>query len=83
MLRRDGHEIVTAGDAQEGLRRWAADRPELIALDNELLRVDRLAQVIVGAGAQGADLRVDIARAAQEHDRRVRAGRFGAPDARQ
>ncbi len=36
MLRRDGHEIVVAGDAQEGLRRWANDRPDLIALDNDL-----------------------------------------------
>jgi pilus assembly protein CpaE len=36
MLRRDGHDIVVAGDAQEGLRRWANDRPDLVALDDDL-----------------------------------------------
>ncbi len=33
---RDGHEMLTATDAQDGLRRWAADRPDLIVLDNDL-----------------------------------------------
>lgn len=36
MLRRDGHEIMLANDAQEGLNRWQADRPDLIAVDNDL-----------------------------------------------
>ena len=36
MLRRDGYEILVGNDGAEGLRRWAAERPELIALDAEL-----------------------------------------------
>ena len=36
MLRRDGHDIVTAPDANEGLRRSAADRPDLISIDDDL-----------------------------------------------
>src|SRR4051812_44815276 len=36
MLRRDGYEIVTAADGPEGLRVWTAERPDLVACDNEL-----------------------------------------------
>src|SRR5437773_2391485 len=36
ILRRDGHEILTASTGQEGLRRWNSERPDLIAVDDEL-----------------------------------------------
>ena len=36
MLRSDGHEIVLAGDAPEGLRQWTATRPDLVVVDNDL-----------------------------------------------
>jgi pilus assembly protein CpaE len=36
LLRRDGHDIAVAADAQEGLRRWAHERPDLVAIDNDL-----------------------------------------------
>ena len=36
MLRRDGYEILLANDAQEGLNRWGADKPDLMAVDNDL-----------------------------------------------
>jgi pilus assembly protein CpaE len=36
ILRHDGHEIVVAATGQEGLRRWNAERPDLIALVADL-----------------------------------------------
>jgi pilus assembly protein CpaE len=36
MLRADGYEVVTAADGPEGLRQWTAERPDLVACDNDL-----------------------------------------------
>src|SRR3954452_14315305 len=82
MLRRDGHEIVTAGDAQEGLRRWAADRPELIALDNDLPGPSGLELLsrIRGAEPQGTHTPIVLLGASTDVDAKVRALRAGADD---
>ena len=39
-LRGDGYEIVMAGDGQEGLRLFYAERPDLVILDVAMPRMD-------------------------------------------
>ncbi len=35
-LRRDGHEVLLANDAQAGLDRWGSDKPDLMVVEHEL-----------------------------------------------
>ena len=39
-LRREGHEVVTAADGPEALRRWRAERPDVVLLDIRLPELD-------------------------------------------
>jgi DNA-binding response OmpR family regulator len=39
-LERDGYTVVTAGDGEQGLRRWAAAAPDLAVLDVTLPKLD-------------------------------------------
>jgi len=82
MLRRDGHEIVTATDAQEGLRRWAADRPELIALDDDLPGPSgfELLARIRAAEPAGMHTPIILLGGTSDVDAKVRALRAGADD---
>src|SRR4051794_39811215 len=82
MLRRDGHDIVTAADAQEGLRRWAADRPELICLDNDLPGPSGMELVarIRGAEPAGTHTPIVLMGGSVDVDAKVRALRAGADD---
>jgi pilus assembly protein CpaE len=82
MLRRDGHDIVSATDALEGLRRWAADRPELIALDNDLPGPTGLELVarIRSAEPQGTHTPIVLLGGSTDVDAKVRALRAGADD---
>jgi pilus assembly protein CpaE len=82
MLRRDGHDIVTASDAHEGLRRWAADRPELIALDNDLPGPSGMELVsrIRGAEPAGTHTPIVLLGGAPDVEAKVRALRAGADD---
>ena len=82
MLRRDGHDIVTASDAHEGLRRWAADRPELIVLDNDLPGPSGMELVgrIRGAEPAGTHTPIVLLGGAPDVDAKVRALRAGADD---
>src|SRR4051794_36903310 len=82
MLRRDGHEIVTASDAQEGLRRWAADRPELIALDNDLPGPSGLELLsrIRSAEPQGTHTPIILLGGSTDIEAKVSALRAGADD---
>jgi pilus assembly protein CpaE len=36
LLRRDGFEVTVVAEAKEGLRSWATERPDLLAVDNDL-----------------------------------------------
>jgi DNA-binding response OmpR family regulator len=40
VLRREGYEIVTAADGQQGLRQWEATQPDMVLLDRVLPKVD-------------------------------------------
>jgi pilus assembly protein CpaE len=82
MLRHDGHEILTAADAQEGLRRWAADRPELIALDDDLPGPSGLELVgrIRRAEPAGMHTPIVLLGGTNDVDAKVRALRAGADD---
>ncbi len=82
MLRRDGHDIVVAGEAQEGLRRWAADRPDLIALDNDLPGPSGIELVARIRGAEPAGMHTPIVLlgGSVEVDAKVAALRAGADD---
>jgi DNA-binding response OmpR family regulator len=39
-LRREGYTVLTALDGEQALRRWEAERPDLILLDGNLPKVD-------------------------------------------
>ena len=82
MLRRDGHEIVVAADALEGLRRWAADRPDLIALDDDLPGPTGLELVgrIRQAEPVGTHTPIVLLGTTHDVDAKVRALRAGADD---
>jgi pilus assembly protein CpaE len=82
MLRRDGHDIVVAGDAQEGLRHWAADRPDLIALDDDLpgpSGVELVARIRQAEPA-GTHTPIVLIGGGNDVDAKVRALRAGADD---
>ena len=82
MLRRDGHEIVTASDAQEGLRRWAADRPDLIAIDDDLpgpTGLELLASIRTSEPS-GTHAPIVLLGGTSDVDAKVRALRAGADD---
>ena len=82
MLRRDGYEILVGNDGTEGLRRWAAERPELIALDADLPDSTGLEVVarIRQSEAAGFHTPVVILGTSNEVDSKVRALRAGADD---
>src|SRR5215213_8175435 len=82
MLRRDGHEIVMAGDAQNGLRHWAAGRPDLMVVDNDLAGPSGLELVsrIRQAEPAGTHTPVVLLGATVDVDSKVRALRAGADD---
>ena len=82
MLRRDGHETVVADDAQNGLRQWASDRPDLIALDNDLPGPSGI-QVVAHlrqAEPAGTHTPVVLLGGTDTVDAKVRALRAGADD---
>jgi DNA-binding response OmpR family regulator len=39
-LRREGYTVLTAPDGEQALRRWVAERPDIILLDGNLPKVD-------------------------------------------
>ncbi len=82
ILRRDGHEILIATDAREGLRRWAADRPELVALDADL--PDGNGRELVGrirqAEPSGTHTPIVLFGGSGDIDAKVAALRAGADD---
>ncbi len=82
MLRHDGHEIITAPDAQEGLRRWASDRPDLIAIDNDLngpTGMELLARIRAAEPA-GTHTPIVLLGGTGDIDAKVQALRAGADD---
>lgn len=81
-LRHDGHEIVTAPDAQEGMRRWAADRPDLIAIDEDLRGTSgmELLSRIRTAEPAGTHTPIVLLGGTADIDAKVRALRAGADD---
>lgn len=82
MLRRDGYEIVTAADGPEGLRVWTAERPDLVACDNDLRGPSGMELVmrIRQAEGSGAHTPVILLGASTEVDAKVAALRAGADD---
>ncbi|MDL2336128.1 MAG: response regulator [Chloroflexota bacterium] len=82
MLRRDGYEIVTAADGPEGLRAWTAERPDLVACDNDLRGPSGMELVmrIRQAEGSGAHTPVILLGGSTEIDAKVAALRAGADD---
>jgi pilus assembly protein CpaE len=81
-LRRDGHEPIAAMDAQEGLRVWAQERPDLIALDQELpgpTGLELLAKIRTSEPA-GTHTPVILVGAATDVEAKIGALRAGADD---
>jgi len=82
MLRRDGHEILIANDGGDGLRRWTNDRPDLIALDNDLPDAlgHEVSSRIRQSEAPGFHTPIVLIGASNDVDAKVRALRAGADD---
>jgi pilus assembly protein CpaE len=81
-LRREGHEPIAAMDAQEGLRVWAQERPDLIALDQELpgpTGLELLAKIRTSEPA-GTHTPVILVGAATDVEAKIGALRAGADD---
>ncbi len=82
MLRGDGHEILLANDAREGLRRWSTDRPDLITIDDEL--PDATGLVLAARVRQseppGTHTPIVLVGATADVDAKVAALRAGADD---
>ncbi|MEO6351144.1 MAG: response regulator [Candidatus Limnocylindrales bacterium] len=82
MLRRDGHDLVVASDGVDGLRSWSTDRPDLIAVDNDLPDVPGLEVVtrIRQSEAPGIHTPIVLLGSAPDVESKVRALRAGADD---
>ena len=82
ILRRDGHEILLANDAQEGLNRWGSDKPDLMAVDNDLPGPSglQLAARIRQTEHAGTHTPIVVLGASAEVDAKVAALRAGADD---
>lgn len=85
VLRHDGHEILVGNDGAEGLRRWAAERPDLIALESELpdttgLELVARVRQAEAAGTAGSHTPVIVFGSSNDVDSKVRALRAGGDD---
>src|SRR5689334_15458552 len=82
MLRRDGYDIVTAADGPEGLRVWTAERPDLVACDNDLRGPSGMELVMRIRQAEGAGTHtpVILLGGGTDVDAKVAALRAGADD---
>ncbi|HYI21378.1 MAG TPA: response regulator [Candidatus Limnocylindrales bacterium] len=81
MLRRDGYEILLANDAQEGLNRWGADKPDLMAVDNDLPGPSGLQLAArIRQTETGAHTPIVVLGGSAEVDAKVAALRAGADD---
>jgi pilus assembly protein CpaE len=82
MLRRDGYEIVSAADGPEGLRVWTAERPDLVACDNDLRGPSGMELVMRIRQAEGSTTHtpVILLGGSTEVDAKVAALRAGADD---
>ena len=82
MLRRDGHDILVAGTGSDGLRRWSSDRPDLLAIDEDLTDVSGLEVItrIRQSEAPGIHTPSILLGPSVEVDAKIRALRAGADD---
>ena len=81
-LRRDGHQPIAAMDAQEGLRVWAQERPDLVVLDDELpgpTGLELLAKIRASEPA-GTHTPVILVGGATDVEAKIGALRAGADD---
>lgn len=82
ILRRDGYDILTAADGPEGLRAWTAQRPDLVACDNDLTGPSGMELVmrIRQTEGSGGHTPIILLGASTEVDAKVAALRAGADD---
>jgi pilus assembly protein CpaE len=82
MLRRDGYEITVAADGPAGLRQWTAERPDLVACDNDLHGPSgtELLTRIRQAEPDGGHTPIILLGAGTDVDAKVAALRAGADD---
>ncbi len=82
MLRRDGHQIIMADSASEGMRHWSTDHPDLVVLDSEL--ADEDGYQVLGrlreSEPAGSHTPVILLGSGNDVDSKVRGLRAGADD---
>jgi pilus assembly protein CpaE len=81
-LRRDGHDILLANDAQSGLDKWGSDKPDLMVIEHELPGPSglQLAARIRQTEPQQAHTPMVLIGGSAEVDAKVNALRNGADD---
>jgi pilus assembly protein CpaE len=82
ILQADGHELLSAPDGRDGLRRWSADRPDLVAVDATLpgREVPDLVRLIRDAEPPGTHVGIVVIGTTPRVEERVAALRLGADD---
>jgi pilus assembly protein CpaE len=81
-LRREGYELLDAADGREGLRRWSADRPELVAVDGALpgKELPEMVSLIREAEPPGTHVPIIVIGEKADVESRIGALRLGADD---
>ena len=82
-LRADGHEILLANETEQGIRRWAAESPDLVAVDNDLSdkpATDLVKHVRDAEAGGGGHTPVILIGSEKAVDAKVSALRSGADD---
>jgi DNA-binding response OmpR family regulator len=77
-LRREGYTVVAAADGEEALRRWEAERPDLVLLDLRLPLRDGLE--VCRRIRQVSDVPVIVVTGSDEEEDVVRALQYGSDD---
>src|SRR4030067_1473323 len=81
-LKQEGYEVIVASDGAEGLKKWAAESPDLMLLDVMLPKMDGYQGAAKGRADEGPGAHVPIIMLTAEADveQKVRGLRAGGGD---
>jgi pilus assembly protein CpaE len=81
-LKQEGYEVIVASDGAEGLKKWAAESPDLMLLDVMLPKMDgyQVAAKVRADEGPGAHVPIIMLTAEADVEQKVRGLRAGADD---